>query len=135
MEALDDPIEYRRQIELLSDSVRQIIATEILLWQVNNGGFHQYFFNSYGIMVRDAVEGLRRIELAKYADIVDRATVLLGDEFPEDRSKRIDLVGETPNSRIDFDPLDEEFFSLDPDMSGFAYDALDAYAEAMLKTV
>jgi len=131
LDSLDSPSDYHRQMRMLREPVRHVIATELLLWQVNNGGFWQYFYNSYGIMIDDAIEGLKAIGQESYAAIAERAKLSFGVNFPEDRILRVAFVGDDEqNARIDFSSFDDEFYALDPDITGFAYDRLDAYAEA-----
>jgi hypothetical protein len=136
LDALESPAQYHLLMQSLPDPVRRVIATELLLWQVNNGGFWQYFYNSYGITIDDAIEGLRAIGEELYADVATRAKALFGARYPEDRTLRIELVGEdVKERRIDFRKVDDEFFALDPGMadSSRAFDALDAYATVALK--
>lgn len=134
IDSLDDPDEYHAQMSKLEEPVRHVISSELLLWQVDNGGFWQYFCNSYGIGIADAIAGLRSIGLPDYADIAERAKTRFGAVFQDDRVNRIEALGGTDfnNRLIDFDDLDDELYALDPDFSGGRYDVLDAYAQRII---
>ena len=65
----------------------------IVIWgleaDVNNGGFHQYYFNSYGDFARHAARMLREIGASRMAEIVDEANAVFGPGGPpEDRDER-----------------------------------------------
>ncbi|UCA61443.1 DMP19 family protein [Chryseobacterium rhizoplanae] len=42
--------------------IQQVVYTVVLLhWQIENGGFHQYFFNSYGQFAYLTIKNLKLI--------------------------------------------------------------------------
>jgi hypothetical protein len=55
-------------------------------WQIKNGGFHQYFFNSYGIFCFYTVENLKEINCLKHADLLEKAISIIYDKS-EKKSK------------------------------------------------
>lgn len=130
IEALDEPARYHTEIAALPDAIANVICVELFDWQVRNGGFHQYFFNSYGIGIEGAIRGFDAMGLPQCADIARTARARFGDVFPEDRMDRIDLVGDTGSEKMNFDDMDDAYYALD--MDGM-YAVLDAYATAAMK--
>lgn len=125
IEALDEPAQYHAELTKLPDRIANVICVELLDWQVRNGGFHQYFYNSYGIGVAGAVKGFEAMGLSECADIARAALAQFKGAFPEDRLARIKVVGETSAPIIDFDAQDDAYYGLD---MGQMYSVLDAYA-------
>ncbi|WP_192362408.1 DMP19 family protein [Mesorhizobium mediterraneum] len=133
LEVLDEPSEYHAVISAMPVAIKNVICVELLHWQVLNGGFRQYFYNSYGITAEGAVQGLSAMGLEKHAELTRQACVLLGKDFPEDRATRMELVGEIGSACIDFDALDDAFYALEEHNQNSLVAALDAYATAALK--
>jgi len=94
--------------------------------EVCNGGFHQLFYNSTGVLAPEAVLGFRAIGQWKIAETVQAAMDVLGSPYPRDRELRwANLSRFTPRS---FDALNEQFFALlDTEAGGFEA-AADDYA-------
>jgi len=83
--------------------------------EVNNGGFDQYFFNSAGDLVADAVEAAEAVGVTELASLIRRGLDLLNVQDPADRAARQDALS-------NLDP--EEFADIDDD-----YYALEASAD------
>ena len=85
---------------------------------VNNGGFDQYFFNSYGNYVADAIRGLEVIGAKRAASIVVRATMLFPRPGPSPdrhvRQNQLDAMDEAV--RAQFARLDEAFLEYPDDI-------------------
>ena len=98
-------------------SAEHAIATVMLLWyEVGNGGFHQYFFNSTGDLAHKAPDAFREIGAPQTADVVDRANALFGSEGPnKNRRKRQAQLKAFSESHLDkLDELDKFIFD-DPE--------------------
>jgi hypothetical protein len=132
VKALDDPFVFHEVIDAMPPAIRNIICVELLHWQVLNGGFRQYFWNSYGITAQGAIQGFRAMGLEMHAELTRQACALLGESFPEERLARMEIVGEVGGSGIDFYALDDAFYALEENVRGSAVAALDAYATAAL---
>jgi hypothetical protein len=85
--------------------------------EVCNGGFHQFFYNSTGVLAPEALEGFRAIGLAECAKLVEAAINKFGSKYPRDREERhsalqaIELPG---RERMQWDPfydLDERYYA------------------------
>jgi hypothetical protein len=80
--------------------------------EVNNGGSHQFFYNSAGDHTADTIQVLEAIGALHMADIVKRAAgEFPGGMPPKERFARQDiLLGLFPNA-AEFQELDDEFYS------------------------
>lgn len=132
LDVLDEPAKYHSVIGAMPSAIRNVICVELLSWQVLNGGFRQYFWNSYGITAQGAIQGFRVMGLEGHAELTLRACALLGECFPEERLARMEIVGEVGGSGIDFDALDNAFYALEENERESSEAALDAYATAAL---
>ncbi|WP_330747609.1 DMP19 family protein [Chryseobacterium sp. CP-77] len=85
---------------------QQVVYTVILLnWQIENGGFHQYFFNSYGQFAYLTIKNLNLIEATHRADLLDSATHLVNEEyFIEDKFRHL-IFNREFSKIVDFDDL------------------------------
>jgi YD repeat-containing protein len=79
--------------------------------EVNNGGFHQYFYNSAGDRTAETIQALEIIGAVVMADIVKRAAQKFPYGMPpKNRFERQDVLLETyPNAEA-FQALDDEFY-------------------------
>jgi len=97
----------------LSEPERVVATIWGLEADVNNGGFHQYFFNSYGDLAFFAPAALRLIGAHHAAEIVERANQLFGPEGPpRDRKPRQGMLLNELRNRAEelLSSLDDEFY-------------------------
>lgn len=92
----------------------------VLIWgleaDVNNGGFNQYFFNSYSDYAIAVPHALRAIGADQTAAIVDRALALFPNGAPPtERFARQTLLEELDPDCELFESLDDEFFAYPDD--------------------
>lgn len=100
---------YEKCLRRYSQNQRRMFAVEWYAYEVENGGHHQFFWNSTGIVWRDAIEGLTAIGAADAADILREATRRLGGNPSLDRIERQASLDELkPN----FHDLDRRFYEL-----------------------
>lgn len=96
------------------------IATciENLEAEVNNGGFHQFFYNSAGDDTAETIQALQAIGAARMADIVKRAAGKFpGGMPPQERFERQEILLERFPESTEFDELDAEFFAYPDDLA------------------
>jgi hypothetical protein len=92
--------------------------------EVCNGGLHQFFANSTGVLAPEAVAGFRAIGMTEVAALVEEAMRILGTSYPRDRETRQGILPRASRFR----ELDERFFArLQHEADGFAV-AADRYA-------
>ena len=98
-------------------SAERTIATAMLLWyEVGNGGFHQYFFNTTGDLSLKAPGAFRAIGAIETADVVEKANELFGSEGPNvNQLKRQAQLGAFTDFHLNkLDELDKFIFD-DPE--------------------
>jgi capsid portal protein len=112
----------------------QVTYTVIIFdQQVFNGGFHQYFFNSFGQFAYLTIDNLRLIKAFKAADLLERATNLVNAEqislnefrrkvFDRDFPKIVDFDDELFDA---LSALDDEYYALDENLEQLLVDYLN----------
>ena len=74
--------------------------------EVNNGGHHQFFYNSTGIVWEDALAGLRLFKMDILADNLQSVIDYFGGTIPFDRAERWTILQDWENEDELFDFLD-----------------------------
>lgn len=75
--------------EALSDKEKAIYTIWWLEAEVNNGGFHQYFWNSAGDYAEIALVSLKNIGATKTASLLEKAIdTAFNGELPKSRAER-----------------------------------------------
>ena len=60
--------------------------------EVNNGGHHQFFYNSTGIVWEDALNGLKHFGMPEFADNFQKVIDYCGGTISFDREKRYRML-------------------------------------------
>ena len=102
--------QYEASLRRFSKPQRLVYAALWYMSEVNNGGHHQFFFNSTGIVWPDALEAFREIGLPEVADIIADSGRRLGGTPSRDRSER---QAQLDSSQAAFDDLDERLYAVD----------------------
>lgn len=94
--------------------VRHLYAAHWCESEVCNGGFHQFFHNSTGILAPNAAEGFAAVGAGELSSIVTEAMRFFGPEYPRDRHRRLELLPK-PDARDrdrgdPFVALDDRFY-------------------------
>lgn len=76
--------------------------------EVNNGGHHQFFYNSTGIVWEDALAGLRLFNMKELADNFQSVLDFFDGTVPFNRAERWHLLQQSENNPDFFDFLDEK---------------------------
>jgi hypothetical protein len=105
----DGPEEYEFSLLPFSRSQRLIFAMTWYFNEVNNGGHHQFYSNSTGIVWKDALDALRAMELLEFAKILEESVALMGGTPSLEREERREFLAE---SAPRFDVLDRAFYEL-----------------------
>lgn len=90
--------------------------------QVNNGGFHQYFFNS-GDHVPETIKALEEIGASYTAELLKKACTFFPDgKIPEDFKERRIFLSEMSKAKQDeLYELDNLFYEYKDDLSKLLY--------------
>lgn len=101
---------------------QQVVYTVVLLnWQVENGGFHQYFFNSYGQFAYLTIDNLKLIGAINRADLLDSATHLVNEDYLSEDIFRYLIFNRELSRIVDFDDtlfdklnkLDDNYYEIE----------------------
>ncbi|KXB83310.1 DMP19 family protein [Veillonella parvula] len=76
--------------------------------EVNNGGHHQFLYNSTGIVWEDALTGLQRFKMDELADNFQTVLDYFGGTVPFDRAERWHLLQQSEDDPEFFEFLDEK---------------------------
>lgn len=107
--------EYERLSQLDATTLtlreRRLVAFGEMRTELNNGGFDQYFFNSSGDRVLDAMAAVIETDAQRLAELLQRALDLLGASDPSDRAARQERLEAMDGDS--FETLDAEYLSLE----------------------
>lgn len=131
----DGPKTFLRQFSRVPEHAGYLFAVHWCTSEVCNGGFHQFFFNSTGILAPEAVAGFRTVGMPQTAAVIAEAMARLGDPFPRDRFLRQNALDVLDPDDMDddddwidpFDDLDSRFYDLYETENG-GWQAIDRYA-------
>lgn len=121
----DGPIKYEADLQRFSKGQRYVLAIMWYSAEVRNGGHHQFYSNSTGIVWRDAMDGLQAIGMPEAVGVLKGSAELLGGTPSMIRSVR---EGQLARVETDaFDKLDKHFYDkIMPDLD----DRVLAYIKA-----
>lgn len=118
----DGPEEFLLGFTEMPEHAAHLLAVHWCASEVCNGGFHQFFFNSTGVLAPEAATGFRAIGMPRTADVVVAAMESFGAPYPRDREERQDaltaLAALDPETSSDtdwdnpFTDLDSRFYDL-----------------------
>ncbi len=104
-----------------------LCAADFCVFEVNNGGFAQLFFNLTGVMAPEAVRGLQMLDLGQLAQLMEQAMSTFGTRYPRSSGARRETL-ETLTTESESDPfaLLNRLFWKSPGSADFRQHA-DAY--------
>jgi hypothetical protein len=128
----DGPSEFLRQFHRVRPEVGHLFAAHWCQSEVRNGGFHQFFSNSTGVLAPEALAAFRAIGLEEWASLLNEAMRFFGEPYPREQDERQELLATVPGNKPEewdpFDALDGRFYDwLDTDGDRWER-AADAYA-------
>ncbi len=101
---------YNESLAPFSREQRYIAAVTWYIDEVNNGGHEQFYFNSAGIVWRDALSGFMKLGIDEAVDIIRESASRMGGNPSLDRATR---QGQLDVYRPDFEDLDDRFYELE----------------------
>ena len=108
-EAVDiygDPDEFLATYSLVPRPNALLLAAHWCQSEVCNGGFHQFFTNSTGVLAPEALEGFETIGRSDLAKLLREAMAYFGPSFPRDQESRcVALEKLQGDRREDWDPF------------------------------
>ena len=121
---LQEATNHGTKIDSLSDSQKTFLFVENLEREVNNGGLHQFFWNSSGNYAHETVEALKTIKANKTADLLTKANATFPNEaVPKNRMERQEtqLLYEK-KIEPELEKLDQEFYKYPDNLSNLLID-------------
>jgi len=113
-EAWDDVDDFLRVYRKAPQVVQNLYAAHWCQSEVCNGGLHQFFHNSTGILAPEATVGFKAIGFEELASIVHEAMDYFGNPYPRERSARLMILPDSNvGKRATWDPftaLDGRFY-------------------------
>jgi hypothetical protein len=124
----NDPEKFVRKFRRARAEAGHLYAAHWCQYEVRNGGLHQFFSNTTGLLAPEALGGFRAIGVAEWAEILAEAVTHFGAQYPRDRDNReafLPMLQRRPREEWDpFYQLDERFYESTDDWE----DAANAYA-------
>lgn len=87
----------------MTEIQRQVLATYIFDFEVNNGGLDQFYLNHADKYIDNAIAGLKHFATKEFADIAEKSKEI----YIRDKTQFADKRNPA------FDPLDDKYYSLD----------------------
>src|SRR5262249_28683463 len=84
----DDPEKFIRKYRRVPPAAGHLYAAHWCQSEVRNGGFHQFFSNTTGLLAPEALEGFRAIGMTAWAEILAEAMKHFGKTYPRGRDNR-----------------------------------------------
>jgi hypothetical protein len=128
----DGPTVFAEQFGMLKPEIGHLLAAHWCQSEVCNGGFHQFFTNSTGVLAPEALVGFQAIGIPEWAALLRSAMDVFGVEYPRDRDQRHSLMPQPEGERRAewdlFHELDERFYEYLGRGEFMWEEAADAYA-------
>lgn len=126
------PEEFARLFRSVRPEIGHLYAAHWCQSEVRNGGLHQFFSNTTGLLAPEAMDGFRAIGAEDWGKILAQAMTHFGATYPRDRYDREEFLPMRQRCpREEWDPfyqLDVRFF----DWADNWEDTANAYAEQVV---
>ena len=101
--------DYIKSAESFTLEQRYLLAINWYFAEINNGGHHQFFYNSTGIVWEDALNGFKHFGMNEFANNFQKVVDYCGGTIPFDREERWNMLEslEEKNEEGFFKVLDE----------------------------
>lgn len=121
---------WRLDYDDLSTPERVFLVIWELESEVNNGGFHQYFYNSSGALALHAVGALKTIDARATADIVQRAVGAVMNtitSWSDDAHRQSGINQLSSETRQTLAGLDQEYYACPENLTPLLYKYVAAH--------
>ena len=122
-ERLNERTDYGDHLERLSAEEQVFYICNLLMEEVNNGGFDQFLYNSSGDHAHHVEECLRIIGANKTADICHTAFAAFCKPIPQDRDKRQKFLEKMESDEISdiLSRCDDQFYEYPDPLEELCY--------------
>ncbi|WIV98338.1 DMP19 family protein [Kinneretia aquatilis] len=120
--------------EAAPEDSRVLFAAHWCQSEICNGGFHQFYGNSTGVLAPEALDAFHKLGMPKTAELIAKSIAWFDTPFPRDRAVRQSLLDAHAEANVEapdpFDALDDPFFkTLESEAGGFEA-AANSFADA-----
>jgi Domain of unknown function (DUF4375) len=123
-----DESTFLRSVEPATRGQLGIYAVTWYISEVANGGHHQFFGNSTGMVWQQALDGFTMLGAHKYKEILQQAITLFPNAKPStDRQRRYEQLDAI--EKAEFDPLNKQLYDLTEDIDEIAIKYINRYPE------
>lgn len=106
-----DEATFLRSVEPATKGQLGIYAATWYISEVNNGGHHQFFYNSTGMVWQQALDGFTMLGAEQHGAILQQAVDMFPNSQPStDRQIRYEQLEAIDSDK--FDPLDDQLYDL-----------------------
>lgn len=109
----DGQEKYEKDIARFSAEQRFVFACVWYLSEVDNGGHQQFYWNSTGVVWKDAVRGFEAMGLKEFAEVIAESVRRMGGSPSLDRAERQRQLEQVAP---EFDDLDDRIYALESDV-------------------
>ena len=100
---------FLEQYQRVTFRQQVLFATHWAMSEICNGGHHQFFSNSTGVLAPEASAGFRILGMQACSAAIESAIAFFGNPFPRDRETRTRKLGEYQGSHSrSWDPFQEQ---------------------------
>ena len=121
---------YEHTIKPFSRPQRLIFAVDSYIAEVYNGGHEQFFFNSTGVVWKDALEGLEEIGAHEAVLILKQVIERFPSVIPDDADTRRKLMYDIEEGIFESD--DQAFYDMSGDVEKLEKAFIQQNAEAFI---
>jgi hypothetical protein len=129
------PAKFERTFARAPTEIGYLYAARWCHDEVCNGGFHQFFSNSTGVLAPEALAAFNAMKLKRAAKLLEKAMAFFGKKYPRDaatRQRKLDrLTGEGPEDWDPFYRLSLQYYEVTAAYENASMDYAKAYAEKL----
>jgi hypothetical protein len=123
----DGGIVFCRDFARLPAAIGDLVAVHWTLSEVANGGLHQFFLNSTGVLAPETAQGFYRMGLGNVGNLIRTAMSFVGETSPREQADREPFL--MSNSGEVFQPLEKTLYEIGSPNLDHIYDVMDEYAK------
>ena len=127
---LSDSAAYECSMKPFPHPMRLLFAVDSYIAEVYNGGHDQFFFNSTGVVWKDALDGLEAIGARNAAAILKRVIGRFDREIPDDADERRLMMDDFEDGLFEED--DQAFYAMSEDLSALECAYIQRKADAFV---
>lgn len=117
--------DYIKSAEVFTLEQRYLLAITWYFAEVNNGGHHQFFYNSTGIVWEDVFNGFKHFGMNEYANNFQKVIEYCGGKIPFNRYERFEMLQRLEENEEEFfkvlDEADDFIFEYDGEENELNY--------------